>query len=99
MKFDNDNISLPDDEKKLLKQYDTVAQNRLELSKKIDNLSEQLGDKFSNVIRQRRQEYSPLSEDIIEQSSENDKLIDEYYNLSNTLITIENKLRNIAKEK
>ena len=98
MQNDYLNSPLPDTETELLDKFDEVANLRARLSLKIDNLSNQLGDSFSIVLKQRSADYKPLDDDIIEKSSENDKYIDEYYKLSSLMIEIENKLRKITKE-
>ncbi len=98
MKFKNIIDSLPTTEKELLAKFDEVASKRQLLSVRIEELSKQLGESFSLVLRQRKANYEPLDEDIIEKSSKNDNLINEYYKLSDTLIAIENKLRDINKE-
>lgn len=98
MKIDDLMQSLPSTEEELLKSYDETAEKRLSLSKEIDALSKQLGDNFSVVLKQRQTEFNPLGEDLIAQSTANDDLIDKYYELSNIMIAIENKLRKISKE-
>lgn len=98
MKIDDLMQSLPSTEEELLKSYDETAEKRLNLSKEIDALSKQLGDNFSVVLKQRQTEFNPLGEDLIAQSTANDDLIDKYYELSNIMIAIENKLRKISKE-
>jgi hypothetical protein len=98
MKVDDLLQSLPSTEEELLKRYDETVEKRLNLSKKIDILSKELGDNFSVVLKQRQTEYSPLEDRLIAQSTANDELIDEYYELSNIMIAIENKLRKISKE-
>jgi hypothetical protein len=98
MKIDDVIKSLPDSEDELLDRYDLVAKKRYELSKEINELSKNLGEKFSDVLRQRSKEYKPLDDDIIDESSANDHLIDQYYEQSSIMIAIENKLRQITKE-
>jgi hypothetical protein len=98
MKIDDLLQSLPSTENELLERYDETAEKRFELSKEIDALSRRLGDNFSVVLKQRQIEYSPLRDELIAQSTANDELIDEYYELSNVMIAIENKLRKISKE-
>ena len=75
-----------------------TTKKRYELSKEINELSKNLGEKFSDVLRQKSKEYKPLNDDIIDESSANDHLIDQYYEQSSIMIAIENKLRQITKE-
>ncbi len=90
--------TLPDNENELLEKYDEAAKARYELCQKIDEVSTRIGDKFSVVLKARKSDYKPLDDDLIAESSANDMLIDEYYELSKTMIAIENKLRQITKE-